>query len=163
MTHPSLLAVPLLFILALPAAAQFPAEVIAGARVRIAVPDSLRQEPLWPRQQIFIGTVAGVGGDTLYLEVPSTAGRLAVPRASVRRLSVSRGVPSRLESALRHGFEWAVAGALSFYAAQHYDDDAPFDSDGEAALVGAGIGFGLGALLGAVSPSERWRRLRLRD
>ena len=164
MRQSSLLAIPLLLVLAVPAAAQYPDDVVAGVRVRLAVRDSARQEPLLPRQQTIIGTVANVAGDTLYLAVPSTTGTIAVPRESVRQLSISRGVPSRAESALRHGLEWAVAGALSFYLAQPYgDEDETFDSDGQAALVGAGIGFGLGVVLGAVSPSERWRRIRLRN
>ena len=164
MRRSSLLAISLLLTLTVSAGAQqYPADVVAGVRVRLAVRDSVRQEPLWPRQQMIIGTVATVGSDTLYLAVPSTTGTLAVPRESVRQLSISRGVPSRTASAFLTGLEWAVAGALSFWAAQHYNDDEAFDSDGQAALVGAGIGFGLGGLIGAVSPSERWRRVRLRD
>ena len=148
---------------AMPALAQFPTEVAAGRRVRIIVPDSVRQEPLRPRQQVLLGTVSAIGGDTLYLSVPNTTGTLAVPRSSVRQLSVSRGVPSRLASAFRHGVELAAAGALSFFAAYQFDDEASFRSGGEAAAIGAGVGFGIGAVLGAVSPSERWRRVRLRD
>ena len=151
--------------LATPAAAQYPAEVAAGVRVRLLLPDSVRQAPLQPRQQVLLGTVARLGGDTLYVAVPGTTGALAVPRASVQGLSISRGVPSRPESALRRGLEWAVAGALTFVIAHQTDDGdgGRFDSAGEAAAVGAGIGFGIGAVVGAISPSERWRRLRLRE
>jgi hypothetical protein len=164
MRRSALLAVSLLLTLTVPVAAQqYPADVIAGVRVRLAVRDSVRQEPFWPRQHMIIGTVTNVSSDTLYVAVPSTTGTLAVPRESVRQLSISRGVPSRAESALRTGLEWAVAGALSFWAAQQYDDDETFDSDGQAALIGAGVGFGVGGLIGAISPSERWRRVRLRN
>ena len=116
-----------------------------------------------PRQQIVIGTVTALGGETLSLEVPFTTGTIEVPRSSVRQLSVSLGVPSRAESALRHGIEFAATLALSFYILHEVDDQSSFDSGGDAALMGAGIGLGVGALLGAISPSERWRRLRLRD
>ena len=154
----------LLGALAAPAGAQYPAEVTAGVRVRLLLPDSVRQEPLQPRRQTLLGTVTRLGGDTLYVAVPGTTGTLAVPRESLHELSVSRGVPSRPESALRHGVEWALGGALAFLVAhQADDDDEPFDSAGEAAAVGAGIGIGIGALLGAISPSERWRRVRLRE
>lgn len=157
------LATALLLAPATPAAAQFPDAVATGVRVRIVLPDSVRQAPLQPRDQTVIGTVARVGGDTLHLAIPSTSGTVAVPRSSVRRLSVSLGVPSRPESAARHGLAWAAAGALGFFLARSGDEGSSFASDGEAAAIGAGIGFGIGAILGAVSPSERWRRLRLRD
>ena len=148
--------------LAAPAAAQFPAELAAGARVQVMVPDSVRQEPLWPRQQTLIGTVARVGGDTLYLVLPSTTGEVAVPRSSIRTLAVSRGVPSRAESALRHGARVALTGAATFFLMRQADADGPYRSPGEAAAIGGAIGFGIGAILGAISPSERWRTLRLR-
>ncbi len=150
--------------LATTAAAQYPAEVVPGVRVRLLLPDSVRQAPLQPRQQALLGTVVRIGGDSLYVAVPGSAGALAVPRGSLRGLSVSRGVPSRPESALWQGLGWAVGGALTFLIAHQMDDDEErFDSAGEAAAVGAGIGFGIGALLGAISPSERWRRIGLRD
>ena len=153
----------LLLVLAPPAVAQFPAEVVTGARVRIVVPDSVRQEPLMPRRQQLLAVVAGIGDDTLYVAVPYSTGTFAVPRANVRQLSISRGVPSRGESALRRGLELAVTGALTFWVTHQFDDEGSFDSGGQAAAIGAGVGFGAGALLGAVLPSERWRRLRLRD
>ena len=164
MRRPLLYYTLLFIVLATPAAAQYPPEVTVGSRVRLVVPDSLRQMPLAPRQQIVFGTIGAIAGDTLYLTVPNTSGTLGVPRSSVRRLSISRGVPSRFEGALRHGLSVAVAGALALYVENRWgdDDDATFDSDGEAALIGAGIGFGIGAIIGAVSPSERWRRIRLR-
>jgi hypothetical protein len=130
--------------------------------VRLVVRDSARQAPLAPRQQVVLGTVSAIAGDTLYVTVPYTSGTLGVPRGGLRQLNISRGVPSRFESALRRGVSGAVAGALAFYVERRWGDDDHFGSDGEAALIGAGIGFGVGAFLGAVSPSERWRRIRLR-
>ena len=153
----------LMVTLATPLAAQFPAQVAPGARVRLIVRDSTRQEPLLPRQQIIMGTVTALGGESLSLTVPFTEGALEIPRSSVRQVSVSLGVPSRGESALRKGVEFGVSFALSMYVAHLVDDEELFDSGGDAALVGAGVGFGVGALLGAISPSERWRRLRLRN
>lgn len=138
--------------------------VPAGARVRVVLPDSRRQAPLLPRQQAVIGTVAAVVGDTLVLAVPGTAGGLRVDRADLRALAVSRGVPGRPESALRQGVSTGVALALAFLFL-HTGDDAgyrPFRSAGEAAALGGAAGFGIGAVFGAVSPSERWRNVRLR-
>ena len=162
MRRPLLYYTLLFIVLATPANAQYPPEVAVGSRVRLVVPDSLRQRPLAPRQQIVFGTIGAIGGDTLYLTVPNTSGTLGVPRSSVRQLSISRGVPSRFESALRHAIPGAIAGALTFYAEHRWGDGETFDSDGEAALIVGGIGFGIGAIVGAVSPSERWRRIRLR-
>lgn len=140
--------------------AQASAELRPGSRVRFAVRDSLRQAPLRPATQLLIGTLERVGGDTLFVAVPSTGGTLSVARADARQLSVSLGVPNRLESAVRHGVESAVALALAFFVIRRSNDDDSFRSPGEAAAIGAGIGFGIGAVLGAVSPSERWRRVR---
>lgn len=164
MWRSTLPAILLLLALSSSVPAQFPEQLTPGTRVRLVVRDSTRQEPLLPRQQLIIGTVTALGGETLSLEVPFTTGTIEVPRSSVRQISISRGVPSRAESALRHGVEFAATLALSFYILHELDDaESSFDSGGDAALMGAGIGLGVGALLGAISPSERWRRLRLRE
>ena len=72
--------------------AQFPADVRAGARVRVWLPDSARQEQGPDRRQLLRGTVESVDGSTLRMRIPGAASSLAVPRSSVRRLDVSRGV-----------------------------------------------------------------------
>jgi hypothetical protein len=136
--------------------AQFPSDVRVGSRVRVLLPDSVRQ--VWgPRVQSVHGEVAGVATDTLYLRVHATPSLLAVPRHSIKRLERSLGVPGRSESAVRG----AVAGAfwlgLVALAADRtgrgWDDDV-----GTTAAIGAGIGF----VFGAIFPTERWRRIRLR-
>ena len=143
------------------AESQYPSEIAAGARVRLAVRDSLRQEPFRPREQLLIATVVRLAGDTLHVVVPSTAGTVAIPRPSLTALSLSRGVPSRGESALRHGVAMAAGLGLGFLIAHHTDDSPHFGSAGEAAGVGAALGFAIGGVLGAVSPTERWRRVPL--
>ena len=40
------------------------------------------------------------------------------------------------------------------------DDDSDL-SFGEAALLGGGVGVAIGAVVGAIRPEERWRRVRL--
>jgi hypothetical protein len=145
-----------------PAAAQFPAVVEPGARVRVAVADSARQFAFGPRAQLVHGTVVARAADTLYLAVPNAAGTLAVPRASVRSLAVSRGVPSRTRSAFTQAARHAALGALAFFAMHGVDGrDRPFRSPGQATLVGGAVGFGVGAVIGARSPVERWRAVRL--
>jgi hypothetical protein len=55
-----------------------------------------------------------------------------------------------------------VSGALAFLVAHYVEDnDEVFDSPGEAAAVGGGVGFGLGAIVGAIAPTERWRGVQL--
>ena len=87
---------------------------------------------------------------------------MAIPRTSLRRLDVSRGV-SRPASALERAVEGAVAGA-SFLALMNDPgrSDAPnYRTDWHAAGVGAALGAGIGAVIGFVFPHERWRRMRL--
>src|SRR3990170_4735154 len=71
--------------------AQFPAEVTVGARVRAWVPEPYRQVDGPARRQLLRGTVQAVASDTLHLSIPGAVGTVAIPRASVRRLQVSRG------------------------------------------------------------------------
>ena len=147
------------------AGAPFGGAVLAGARVRVVLPDSRRQAPLVPRQQVVIGTVTGVAGDTLVLAVPGAAGALRVARADLRALAVSRGVPGRAESALRQGVSAGAALALAFLFLHNTWDgagDRPFGSAAEVGAVGGALGFGIGLALGAASPSERWRTVRVR-
>ena len=114
-------------------AAQFPAEVTVGARVRAWVPEPYRQVDGPARRRLLRGTVPAIASDTLHLSVPGAVGTVAIPRATIRRLQVSRGA-SRPASAI----ERAVAG------------------------VGAAWGAGIGAVTGLLFPHEQWRRVRLR-
>src|SRR4051812_47802561 len=77
------------------------ADLPAGARIRITLPDSARQHPFMPRAQSVIGTLARTTSDTLWLRVagPDT---VRVPRSALRRVEVSRGV-SRARSAVEFG------------------------------------------------------------
>jgi hypothetical protein len=138
-----------------PLTAQFPTDVAVGSRVRVVLPDTLRQN--WgPRVQWLQGGVAGISNDTLYLRVHGTPSTLAIPRSSIRRLDRSRGVASPGESAIRGALFGAFwLGVLSLTGE---GSDAAWDDDLAAkAAIGAGIGF----VFGAIFPSERWRRVRL--
>jgi hypothetical protein len=137
-------------------AAQWPAGVTPGARVQARLPEAQLQIE-GPRGHLIRGRVTALTADTLYLAVTDSLGPLAIPRPMIMRLDLSRGVPSRGESALRRGVGGAVGGALVGLLVAAFDDDV---DSGEGALVGASIGLGLGAISGALFPRERWKRAR---
>ena len=139
--------------------AQFPAEVQPGARVRVWIPETNRQEEGPNRRQLLRGTVESVDG-TLRLRVPGTAGSLVIPRASVRRLDVSRGV-SRGASMFERAAGGAIGGAITFALLNdpRRSGGPHYRTDWRAAGVGAAWGAGIGAVVGFAWPSERWRRV----
>ena len=146
------------------ASAQFPEAVQTGTRIRVWVPEPyLQEQGPWRRQQLR-GIVASVTADTLHLSVPGTDGTLAVARQSIRRLDISRGRPSRVASAVERAFAGAIVGAIS--VALNNDPRGSkwpnYGRDWRAAEEGAKWGAGIGAVMGLVLPTERWRRVRLR-
>lgn len=149
------------FLVAVPgvAVAQFPADVQPGARVRVWIPETNRQQEGPNRKQLLRGTVESVDG-TLQLRVPGTAGSLAISRASVRRLDVSRGV-SRGASMFERAVAGAIGGAITFGLSNHPDNATgpSYRTDWRAAGVGAAWGAGIGAVVGLIWPYERWRRV----
>ncbi|HMJ17183.1 MAG TPA: hypothetical protein VK478_02250 [Gemmatimonadaceae bacterium] len=142
------------------AAAQFPADVQPGTRVRVWIPEAARQEQ-WPeRRQLLRGTVQSLDAGVLRLTVPGTTGSIGIPRTSVRRLDVSRGVSRGMSM-----FERAAGGALSaaITVAALNNPRNPnwpqYRTDWQAAGVGAAWGAGVGALVGFFWPYERWHRV----
>src|SRR5215213_7179034 len=146
---------------ATPLTAQFPAVIETGTRVRVAIADSVRQLYFHPPEQWLYGTVVARAADTLYLALLNVPTPLAVPRASVRALSVSRGLPSPGRNAIIQGARHALLGALVFYELQRVRDDDAFGGRGGATLVGATVGATLGVYLGARQPVERWHAVPL--
>ena len=140
--------------------AQFPADIQPGTRVRVWVPEAQRQEQEPDRRQLLRGTVESVDGNILRLTVPGTAGSLAIPRASVRRLDISRGVDPGA-SMIERAAGGALGGAILFgilndprrRGGPHYR------TDWRAAGVGAAWGGGIGAVIGLAWPFEQWRRV----
>jgi hypothetical protein len=145
------------------ASAQFPADVRPGVRVRVWLPEAQQQENTPWRRQLLRATVGDIGNDSLRLMVPGTAGSLMLARADIRRLDVSRGT-SRVASAFERAFGFAVVGAIS--TALRNDPGGTewpnFRSDWRAAGEGAKWGAAIGAVVGLVLPTERWRRVRVR-
>ena len=164
--RPNLLLALSLTIAAAPAAAQgtFSPRVQPGVRVRVWLPESQKQENTPWGRQLLRATVVGVNGDSLTVSVPGTAGSLAVARADMRRLDVSRGT-SRAASAFERAIGFAIAGAVS--AALENDPGGTewpnYRRDWRAAEEGAKWGAAIGAVVGFVFPTERWRRVRLRS
>jgi hypothetical protein len=158
-----LTALALLAVGATVATAQFPDRVRPGVRVRVWLPDTLPQDNAPWRRQLLRANVIGVEDDFLRLQVPWTHGTLAVPRATIRRLDVSRG-RSRAASAFERAIGFAIGGALG--AALSNDPGGTrwpnYDSDWRAAGEGAMWGGAIGAVVGFAFPTERWRRVRIR-
>lgn len=150
------------FLLATPVigGAQFPAEVRPGIRARVWVPEPTRQEEGPDRKQLLRGTVQSVDAGTLRLRIPGTVGLLAIPRESVRRLDVSRGV-SRGTSMVERAVGGAIGGAILFALLNDPDRSGgpSYRTDWRAAGVGAAWGAGIGAVIGLTFPHERWRRV----
>jgi hypothetical protein len=141
------------------AVAQFPAEVQPGTRVRVWIPEANRQEQGPNRRQQLRGTVESVDG-TLRLRIPGTENSLAIPRASVRRLDVSRGV-SRGASMIERAVGGALSGAITIAVLNdpQRSDWPNYRTDWRAAGVGAAWGAGVGAVVGMIWPYERWHRV----
>ena len=143
--------------------AQFPADVRVGTRVRVWIPEPYRQAEGPLRRQVLRGTVDGFTADTLRLSFRGAAGTIAIPRASVSRLEVSRGV-SRPASAAERAVGGAIGGAV-FWALMNdprRSGGPHYRTDWRAAGVGASWAAGFGALTGLLFPHEHWRRVRLK-
>lgn len=142
--------------------AQFAPEVQVGARVRLWLPEPHRQaEGPW-RRQLLRGTIEGLDGDTLRLAIPGALGTIAIPRTSMHRLEVSRGV-SRPATAVERAVGGAMGGAISWALMNdpRRSGGPHYRTDWQAAGVGAAWGAGIGALTGLLFPHERWHRVRL--
>ena len=145
-----------------PAAAQEVPPLTPGARVRVWAPE-LRDHKL-------AGTLVELGADTLVLQARPDAGWLRIPRAWVTRLDVSRGRKSRVGSGIKYGvLAGLVTGALvggivckSQYscsnAHQEEGDMTPLYALG-GAVMGAGSGLIVGALVGDAASGERWEEV----
>jgi hypothetical protein len=138
------------------ALAQWPSEMVPGARVQVQVPERQYQFDVH-RGQMLRGKVRAISADTLYLAVGDSIGPLAIPRRLIQHAYLSHGVPSAGESAIRRGLGGAIGGALVGWGIGALDDDI---DNGDAALIGGAIGLGTGALFGALFPQERWKRMK---
>lgn len=131
-------------------------ETTSGQRVQLVLRDSLRQGPLLPARQLITGKFVRANADSVWIR-PYGASEFGLPRPLIKYARVSRGT-SRVRSALTLGFGWGI----SFAAAVALDgiDDDDDANNGRDALIGAGVGFGAGAIIGSVRPFEHWRSVR---
>jgi len=145
------------------AAAQQLPPVTVGTRVRVRIPETAAQpETPFRRWQQLRGEVTRVAPDTIVLRPAPALGEIVVPMSMVRRLDRSTGVPSAGASALGGGILGALAGAL--WLGLDYDregHDYGVTRRSEAVALGAGLGLVVGAVVGAIAPTERWHRVRL--
>jgi hypothetical protein len=137
-------------------AAQWPAEIAPGTRVQVRLPETQYQFG-GSRGHLLRGRVTALSPDTLYLAVTDSIGPLAIPRLLIDKLAFSRGVPSRTHSALKRGFLSGASSALLLAGLAALNDNPGTWEAGEAALVGGGVGFAMGAIFGALHPRERWK------
>ena len=142
----------------------FPTELQAGVRVRLWLPEPRRQWEASPAERLVLrGTVASATTDTLRLAVPGIPALVPVPRTSVRRVDVSRGAPSRAVSAVERAAQFALVMAATAPIFYHEGGNGLHGRDGwDAAPIAAAYGAGCGFLVGAIWPTERWKRIRLR-
>ena len=133
--------------------AQRLADVAPATRLRLLLPDSLRQAPLAQRKHYVIGRFVRATADSVYLQMSGSA-PFGVTRAGVP-MWVSRGA-SRGHSALGAGVTLGVVSAITVYTGR---EQGRYHQTSDAMVAGA-IGLGIGAVVGALSPWERWSRLR---
>ena len=141
--------------------AQFPANVEVGSRVRLWLTETERQAEGPTRRQLLRGSVESVAPDTLLIAIPGAVGTVAISRASLRRLDLSRGV-SRPASAAERAVGGAIGGAISWALMNdpQRSGGPNYRTDWRAAGVGAAWGAGIGAVVGFIFPHEHWSRVR---
>jgi hypothetical protein len=142
------------------ASAQFPSEVQPGTRIRVWIPEAARQDQTPEHRQLLRGSVESIDGSILRLGIPGTSGSLAISRASIRRLDVSRGV-SRGASMFERAAGGAIGGAITYALMNdpRRRGGPHYKRDWRAAGVGAEWGAAVGAVIGFVLPHEGWRRV----
>ena len=111
--------------------------------------------------QSLVGTFAGVRSDTVLLIVRPGVDPIRVPIASMRSSYVSRGRPQRWEAAIRGAVAPALIGAALSAITASIRRESGDPTVARAAMTSAAWGAASGAVLGAWSPKERWRRVTM--
>lgn len=142
---------------AAPALAQENPEPQPNQRVMLVLTPQRDVEGHTP-PQVLRGTLLAEDADSLTLRVHAGTGPMRVARSVVRRMYVSRGIPSRTQSAAAGAVTGAIGGAIGMWL---HNNDEGRGSDDNSLLLGAGLGGGLGMVMGALLPRERWKRVRM--
>lgn len=133
-----------------------PSLVPLGVRVRVSAPAV--------QARAIVGVLEGLRRDSLVLRDAAGEGRLAVPLGAVDGLAVSRGRHHHVGRGVFIGaLAGAVGGSIAALAACHAN---PCDEYTGLAVFGLGAagalgGMGLGAVVGALVPGERWEDVPL--
>jgi hypothetical protein len=126
-----------------------------GARVRITAP-SVGTRPL-------VGTLVGIESDALKLDVEGALESRVVPRSAVTKLEFSQG---RKRNTMKGAWIGLATGAVAggaLAAAYASSDGGPVNAEFVPLVAGVygAAGMALGALIGAMVKSERWREADL--
>jgi hypothetical protein len=149
------------FLLGAPAAAQLQDSLPLGSRVRVGLrPESRQVEGAAVPEQLR-GSLMQVSGDSLTVDFHPGVSPVTISWSEVSSLERSRGISSRLQTAVRTAFQLGLLGAIEFSIAEEIGGRRVFESRGAAMLSGALTGGGLGVLIGFTHPQERWSRVRL--
>lgn len=137
---------------------QEPASARVGQRVRLKT-DATASSP-W-----LVGTLVADDRDSLRLQVADSTPAVSVARRTVTRFEVSRGLHSNAGKGALYG--GVIFGGLTFVGALNsIGSNNLFRANNAGEVVawtlfeGAG-GAGIGALIGALSHSERWETVSL--
>jgi AraC family transcriptional activator FtrA len=139
--------------------AQWIDSVRATTRVRLDVHTGERTFLRRAKTQSLAGTLVATRGDTVLVAVSPGAEPLLIPRAAIRDVHVSRGVPSRFESAVRRAVVPTLASAAFSAVSLNIRRKDGDSSPGRGALTAAASTAALSAALGFINPKERWQRV----
>jgi hypothetical protein len=134
-----------------------PSLIGVGMRVRVGVIEGpQRSSPFARPTQRLQGIVHAIAPETLYLDLSNAANTVAIPREAIRGVQMSTGRPSRLASAMDMGSGGALLFGL-FLPSLVPHPERRFGPAWRPAAASVGIGFGVGAIVGALRPYEFWR------
>ncbi len=131
--------------------AQTPDTSVAGQRIKLVLAADTVQGH--PRQMLF-GRLERKTADSLGIDLGAGIPTLAVPRRTVDAIFVSRGVPTRKQSATGGAIGGAVVGAGIGLLLMLVTDANFLDLLGHVTFDAAA-----GAAVGALMPQESWRRV----
>jgi hypothetical protein len=138
-----------------------PVPVNVGDRIRVRLESPPDAPDRYARLQELRGAVTAISALDVAFQVHPDASPLTVPFSAIRRLDVSKGIRSRAHNALVWAAGGAVLGGVSWYYQNDFRASPGFGDDWDSVYVSAAIGAVGGAIMGALWPQERWRKLRL--